>query len=269
MAKSLEDMIKSAIILPDVHLTEELPKDYLPVREFIKEFKPNKVILLGDFMDVSSLSAWDMDKKRLMEGRRFKKEVDTANNELDFLQKYTKDKEEGVVYLFGNHESRTEKYLDKNPEMEGMMELPEQLRLKERGIPWLVYNKLYKLGQMYFTHGMYTNKYSAAKHLQTLGCNITYGHQHGTQTYMQNMAMQEPYMAYALGTLGDKAPDYLQGRPANWISQFAVFYWDTNNGQFNLYPINIIKNKFLWNGKEYSPQKTSVKTQSKPSKSKK
>lgn len=245
-------MIKSAIILPDVHLTDSLPKDYLPVRKFIKDFKPNKIILLGDFMDVASLSAWDMDKKRLMEGRRFKKELDIANKELDFLCSNSKDKDNPIIYIEGNHEDRVNRYLDIHPEMEGMMELKEQLGIKKRKITWSDMNKMFKIGDMYFTHGMYTNQYSAAKHLQKLGCNICYGHQHGTQTYLQNMAMQKPYMAYALGTLGDKAPDYMKGKPCNWINQFAIFYWDTKTGHFNLYPINVISKKFIWNGKQYS-----------------
>ena len=104
---------------------------------------------------------------------------------------------------------------------------------------------------MYFTHGMYTNLHNAKKHLQTLGCNICYGHQHGTQTAMQNMVKQKPHMAYALGTLGDKKPDYMKNKPGNWISQFAVYYWDDKTGDFNLYPVNIIKGKFFWNGKLY------------------
>ena len=60
-------MVKSAIILPDVHLSDKLPKDYLPVKKFLKEFKPDKVVLIGDFMDINSLSVWDMDKRKLME----------------------------------------------------------------------------------------------------------------------------------------------------------------------------------------------------------
>ena len=100
MGKSLEKMIKSAVILPDVHLTDRLPKDYQPVRKFIQYFKPDKTILLGDFMDVSSLSAWDYDKKRPMEGRRYRREIDTANKELDFLQKYSKE----VVYILMDYD---------------------------------------------------------------------------------------------------------------------------------------------------------------------
>ena len=240
-------MIKKVIVLTDVHIADVCPKDYLPVKKFIKSFKPDEIVLLGDFMDVSSLSAWDYDKKRIMEGKRFKKEIDCANIELDFLQKYAKK----ITYIMGNHEDRLERYLDKNPEMEGLIEIETILKLKERKIKFVKLNDLYKLGDMYFTHGMYTNIYNARKHLQTLGCNVCYGHQHSTQTAMQNMAMQKPYMAYALGTLGDKKPDYLRNRPGNWINQFAIFYYNDTNGNFNLYPINVIKSKFIWNGKVY------------------
>ena len=240
-------MIKSAIILPDVHLTDQVPKDYAAVKPFIKDMRPDEIILLGDFTDISSLSAWDYDKKRKMEGRRLNNEMRCANRELDFLQKYS-DK---VTYIEGNHEDRITRYLDKNPEMEGLIEIQGRLKLKERGIKWIKLNDLYKVGDMYFTHGMFTNLHNAKKHLQTLGCNVCYGHQHSTQTSMQNMAMQKPFMAYALGTLGDKKPDYLKNKPGNWINQFGIFYWDTKTGHFNLYPVNIIKNKFIWNGKEY------------------
>ena len=63
--------------------------------------------------------------------------------------------------------------------------------------------------------------------------------------------MQKPHMAYALGTLGNKKPDFMQNKPSSWINQFAVFYWDTKGGNFNLYPINVIKGRFFWNGKQY------------------
>lgn len=240
-------VIKRVIIIPDAHLTDETPKDYEAIKPFIKMFKPDKIILLGDFMDVASLSAWDLDKKRVMEGKRIKNEIAQANIELNYLAKYCPE----IIYLEGNHEDRIERYLDKNPEVEGMIELKDQLRLSERKIKWIKMNDLYKLGDMYFTHGMYTNVGHARKHLQALGCNITYGHTHSTQTALQNMAMQKPYMSYALGTLGDKAPSYMKNRPSNWINQFAIFYYCDKTGHFNLYPINIIKGRFIWNGTEY------------------
>ena len=240
-------MIKKVIILPDVHIDTKVSKEYKVVKRFVKDFKADEIVLLGDFMDVSALSAWDLDKKRLMEGRRYKKEVDVVNNELNYLQNYTKK----ITYLEGNHENRVERYLDRNPEMEGMIEVKEVLYLNNRKIIYHKMNELYKLGHLRFTHGIYTNEFHTKKTLQAIGDNIVYGHIHRPQAYMLNMMLQKPIMAYSLGSLCNKSPDYMKGKPANWMTGFAVVYYDDKNGMFNLYVINIINNKFIWNGKIY------------------
>jgi len=252
LENKVSKMIKKYIILSDAHLTTEATKDYsLVTRKFLPDFKPHGSILLGDWMDVSALSAWDMDKRLLMEGRRWKAELNFANKEMDYLQSKGGD----IIYLEGNHEDRVTRYVQKNPEMEGLMEIPERLDLKGRGVEWVPMNELYKVGSLYATHGMYTNMNHAKKHLQMLGCNIVYGHQHGTQTAMQNMKMQKPHMAYALGTLGEMSPSYMKGKPGNWISQFATLYVDTKTGNFNLYPVNIINHAFVYGGKRYESKR--------------
>ena len=238
--------MEKIVVLPDVHMDTSIPKAYEVVKKFIKDFKPDKVILLGDFMDVSAFSAWDLDKKRLMEGRRWEKEVELANSELDFLQKYSKQ----IIYLEGNHEDRVERYLDKHPEMEGMIEVPIVLNLKERKIDWYKMNELYKLGHCYFTHGMWINKYHAQAHMARLGCNIMYGHTHRPQSDSMSMQMQKPIRAYGLGCLCDKAAPYLKGRPSNWGTEFAVIYMDKDK-HFTRYPVEIFNNKFIFNGVLY------------------
>lgn len=239
--------IKKVIILADVHLTQEVPDEYKVVKKFIKSEKPDEIVLLGDYMDIESLSAWDRDKRMLMEGRRHKIECDVANRELDFLQKYAKK----VTFLEGNHEWRVRRYLEKNPEMIGMIELPMMLNLEKRGINWYPINELYDIGKMSFTHGIYTTKYHANKHLSMYGCNICYGHKHEAQTYLMNMKMQKPYMAYAMPCLCDKQPDYMQGKPTNWINGFGIMYVDEQTGEFNLYPVMIVNKQFIWEGKKY------------------
>jgi UDP-2,3-diacylglucosamine pyrophosphatase LpxH len=245
---SLEEMIKKTIIIPDAHLDgKALPKPYRAVKNYIAETGADEVILLGDFADIAALSAWDMDKKRLMEGRRYKEEIKQLNDELDFLQ----SKSDNVVYLEGNHEDRINRYLDKNPEFEGMIELPEVLDLDVRGIKFIKMNDLYKSGRMYFTHGMWTTKYHANKHLVSLGCNITYGHTHRAQTDTMTMAKQKPHQAFGLGCLCDTQASYLRNRPSSWINQFAVMYSDTKTGNFTLQPINVVGNQFILDGVKY------------------
>ena len=61
-----------------------------------------------------------------MEGLRHKNEIKNIAKVLDYLQKYSKN----VVWIEGNHENWVEQYLDKNPELEGLVEYTELLDLK-------------------------------------------------------------------------------------------------------------------------------------------
>jgi predicted phosphodiesterase len=157
---------------------------------------------------------------------------------------------DGKVAFSGNCH-RVIRYLEKNPEMVGFIEIPKVLHLKDRGIEWIDVDHIYKVGHLNFIHGWYANKYHAAKHLDTMGDCVVYGHTHLPQSFAKNMALHKEIMSYGLGCLCDKAPDYMHGRFANWINNFAIIYVDTITNNFNLYEINIIDNQFMWNGKRY------------------
>ena len=241
-------MIERIVILPDVHLTTKIPKPYQLTKKFIKDYKPTEIILLGDFMEVSSLSGYDLSKRRKIEGQRFEKEVALAEHELDILS----DLCPVVTYLEGNHEDRVERYLDDHPELEGMVELPKRLKLAEKGITWHKTNKLIKRGKLYFTHGVYYGKYFAKKTIDDYGCSIVIGHTHRFQVHTIYPKMQKhPMVCFGLGCLGDTEPAY-QKTPAGHINQFAVCEIDSGTGLFNLYPITIIRNTFIYGGKQWS-----------------
>ena len=74
--------MKRIVVVPDVHMNEEISKPYQLVKKFIKKNKPDEVILLGDFMDCSSLSHWDESKIRVIEGRRYNSELKLANRDI-------------------------------------------------------------------------------------------------------------------------------------------------------------------------------------------
>lgn len=243
----VERNIERWIIIPDVHLTDKTPAPYQLIKKIIKNNKFNGAILLGDYMDIAALSEWDKDKRQLMENQRYEKEIDNANSELDFLQKYI----DRIVYIEGNHESRIGRYIEKNPELQGLLEIQKVLDLEKRGIDWVPINQLLKMGHCYFTHGMFTGKYHASQHLATLGCNIVYGHKHQPQMCMTNMKMQKPIVAQGLGCLCDLNQPYLRGLPPNWLNQAGYIDIDKQTGSFNLNVINIILGECIYNGKKY------------------
>ncbi len=235
------------IILTCVHLDDKgHSRVYGVVKKFIKDFQPDVVYLDGDFADCCSLSHWNLQKRRKMEGLRHKREISLIDKELVFLEKHCGK----IVWLEGNHCNWVSQYLDKNPELEGLIEYQELLHLKERGIEWVPFNELLKVGRLRLTHGYYTNEHHAKKHLNELGCNVVYGHTHKGQSATKNMITQKPIKAWGLGCLCNKKPSYLKGKRGGWNHEFAVLYVATN-GEFNLYPIDIINNRFYFNGKSY------------------
>lgn len=242
-------MVERILILPDVHLTQEgYTQVYATVKRFLRYFKPHETILLGDFMDCLSLSAYDTHHKKTFEGKRFHLECEVASNELDYISEHSRR----VTWLEGNHEYRVEKKILENPqENEGDLEIPIRLSLMKRNIKWVKMNQLYPVGNCYFTHGMWINGNHAKKHVTSLGCCICYGHTHNAQTYQLNMKMQEPFMAYGLGCLCNHEPFWLKGRHANWINQFATMYYNTKSGNFNLQPVNVIEGGFIYNNKQF------------------
>lgn len=235
-------MVKKIAFCFDAHLTskQKPDKSYLLFKRYIKDFRPDELVIGGDFLDCEPLSHWIINKKRKVEGQRILADYEMANKELDYYEKYCK----AIIYLEGNHEQWVEQYLDDHPEVEGILEVKKNLRLDERKIKYLPYNKLYKMGKLYGTHGTYTSKYHANKHLTSFGCNLVYGHKHQPQSDMLNMKMTEPYKAWAIGCLCGHEPNYMNNKPANWMNGFAIAYVG-DGGRFNLYPVDIVKGQFI------------------------
>ena len=180
-------MLERIVVLPDVHLTTKIPKPYQLVKKFIKDYKPTEIIILGDFMEVSALSSYDLCKRRKIEGKRFEEEVKVADRELEYLINCSKK----VTYLSGNHEFRVERYLDDHPELEGILDLPKRLELHQKGISWHKMNKLIKRGKLFLTHGVYYGKYFAKKTVEEYGCSIVVGHAHRHQVHTIYPKMQK------------------------------------------------------------------------------
>lgn len=237
-----------ALILPDVHIDHKgYDKVYGVVKKFVSDFEPDIIYLLGDFADCASLSGWDLSKKRKMEGRRHAKEIKNVDKELSYLSTHT-DK---LVWLEGNHEYRVERYLDDHPEVEGLIEYQEQIDLKKYNCEWVPYNKIYKVGKLNMIHGRYANKYHAAKHSGKIDGNLVYCHTHVPQRFCSIKENATPRSVWCLGCLCKKNPSYLKGAEGAWLHGFGILYV-AGNGEFNLYSVDIINNRFYWGGKSYA-----------------
>jgi predicted MPP superfamily phosphohydrolase len=244
---------KKVIALFDIHIPNNIPLE--GIFKFIKDEKPDVVVLGGDIMDIQSLSHWAINgnKRIQLEGKRFQKECDETNLFLDNLMKSVGANCQ-IIYLGGNHESWVEQYIDQNPSMEGLINLPKMLFLKERKIRWIPYTdseNYYKFGKLYYTHGEYTCTNHAKKMLEVWNCNIRYGHLHSHQVWSKTgrRGIGDMHKAVSIPCLC-KEGDYLAGKSNNWSHGFHFAYVKPN-GNFLEYVIPIVDGHFLFNTKTY------------------
>jgi 3',5'-cyclic AMP phosphodiesterase CpdA len=244
--------IKRGVFITDTHWEagKELHPSYLLVKKFIASYKPDCIVHGGDISDWDFLARFNQDKVKLLTGKSFVQEYDVINREMDFLQKHSNQ----LIVLAGNHDERVYVAVDKAPTLEGLIEFETQVKFKERGVKWYrATEQPARIGKLNAIHGWYHNKYHTNKHLDVYSGNLIYGHVHDFQTGSKVLqAHKEEIQAWSIGCLCDLNPEWLRGRPSGWQHGFAIFTV-RSNGDFNLYPVNIIRNRFtLSDGKEWS-----------------
>ena len=255
--------VKKIVLLPDIHFPFQSKPSMRAVFRFIKYFKPDEVNLTGDAMDMSSISWFERNRgnRKYFEGKRLMKEYkgfdETILSPLErIIPKHCKK-----VYMEGNHEYRVKEVINENPQLEGMIEMEKGLHLRKRGwkfIPYFYKDKdgntkigMVKYGKLVAIHGIYTNKYNAAKTASVVNKSVVFCHTHSVQMFVRSSMDSEDYhSAMSIGCLANKSPDYAKGKPNSWVNAFGILYV-RNDGNFNLYVPIIIKGHFSYAGKTF------------------
>jgi metallophosphoesterase superfamily enzyme len=237
--------VKSIIILSDVHLEYGLKTDksYEVVKNFIKEYKTEKVVLGGDFLDFSYLGAYNKDAPMLMENKRLYKDIDIAKREIDFFRKYSK---KDVLYLEGNHEERLRRQVSRTP-----MIADNILTLKKLlNVPFVLLEDqpVEIVDNLFCMHGHRYSMHLAAATVKDYMENVIVGHAHRLQTWATR-TMKHSKVCWSSGCLCSKTPKYLKGRHSIWNNGFVLVEYD--NKGFTVNNILIEDNSFIWNGKRW------------------
>jgi len=151
------------LILPDSHVqpgTSNERFDWLG--KFILERKPDKIICLGDFADMNSLSSYDRGKRNF-EGRRYRADCEAVHDALDKLHKPVNDfnirqRKNGkaqyrpkLLLTLGNHEERIIRATQDRAELDGTIGI-EDLRYEEFGWAVFPYLDVIQEDGVYYSH---------------------------------------------------------------------------------------------------------------------
>lgn len=242
------------VVLPDVQVKPGVDFSFLrSIGKCIVDIKPEKVICIGDFADMPSLSSYDVGKKSF-EGRRYKADIEATHQAMDILlaplnefnAKAKKNKEKQyhpeLILTLGNHENRIERVVDSDPKLDGTISLKD-LGYEDRGwnvIPYLQPIVLDGTAYShYFTSGLLGRPCTSAqmqltkKHMSCIS-----GHQQGLQVSMAYRADGKRITSVIAGSCYEHEENYL-GYQGNKHWRGILTLQEVDDGEFDLIPLSL------------------------------
>jgi len=263
---SKERKYEKVLFVPDIHAPYQ---DNAAIRSMIafgKEFKPDRIFLMGDVIDFYALSSFSKDPIRAM---RLQKEIDEAVAIMRIIRKeFPKAK---IDFVKGNHEARLQRYLwNKASELSGLRNLtvPKLLKLEELDIRYHEIGRLNYRGKV-VKHGNLVRKFSAytAKgELDSTGISGISGHTHRAGFHFHTNEGGKHFW-FECGCLCKLHAEYMEGKIPNWQQGFGIGYFKLGSGKCNLHFVPIINGVALYGTKEYFGRKKCKKVMSTQKKS--
>ncbi|HYE78164.1 MAG TPA: hypothetical protein VEI97_09265 [bacterium] len=228
------------LIVPDAHRPYHDERAWALVLKAAKAFRPQILVVIGDFADFYAVSAHSKDPRRVRDLEWEVGEVKKGLDDLDALGAQRK------VYVEGNHEDRLRRYLqDRAPELFGTVSVPKVLGLKERGWEFIPYRRDGKVGKVHITHDVgNAGRYASYKALDVFQHSVVTGHSHRLSYVVEGNAVGEQLLSAQFGWLGDvNRVDYDHRVKAlrNWALGFGIGYLDPATGLAYLTPIPIVR----------------------------
>ncbi len=226
------------LIIPDVHRPYHDVKAWNLLLRAARDFKPDKIVVLGDFADFYSVSSFDKNPTKASDLKAEADDVNIGLDELDSLGATTK------IFIKGNHEDRLERYLFKAaPALIGCVSVNELFRFAERGWQVVDYKQSTRLGKLRLTHDTGTAGINAHRQsMDAFQASVAIGHTHRMEMGFKGCADGNPTVAAMFGWLGDiEQVDYLHRIQAmrHWVLGFGVAFQEPN-GVMHINPVPII-----------------------------
>jgi hypothetical protein len=247
--------IERRIAIPDVHRPAHHEAAWKLLLEVAKDFRPHEAILMGDYLDLESLS---QHPKKRPDTIKLKDELGDGNKGLDELDRALPRKTKRR-FLQGNHCVRSERFEAEFGQLDGMLSIPAGLGLKKRGWQWvsLRQQNRFVLGPVAYLHGISESKHHAMLHAEQFAPRIgvrhvTYGHMHTLQSAQSNAG----YSARCCGFLGDErniAFSYTKGRPTAWVVGFVL--QEICGANVVETEVRIVNGRAVFNGRLYGGHK--------------
>lgn len=247
------------MVVPDTQCKYGENFEYLTrIGQYMVEKKPEVVVHLGDFVDMESLSSYDVGKKSF-EGKRYIKDIEAAHQAMQclltplrqFNQRARKNKEKlykpRLVLTLGNHEQRISRAVENDPKLEGLIKY-EDLPYQD----WEVHDFLKPV----FINGIAYSHYfpsgalgrpivSASSMISKLHMSCIAGHQQGKQVAYGKRPDGSTITSIIAGSCYEHDEGYLNPQ-TNQHWRGIIMLHQVNSGSFDecFVSLNYLKQKY-------------------------
>lgn len=248
-AASKASQTERVVALSDVHAPYQEEHVFKLALDFIKDFKPNKVILLGDFLDGSHVSTHAKDIEQIDQLDEFTE----GNILLDRLERSCNADKTKIIYIYGNHEERFFRPGNLPQGVRRLFDPARWLALRARGIRVLPYSShrrdILQVGKLKFIHGFSAQKYAANRAAERFG-SVVFGHTHRIQI-VQVPHIQERAVGFNIGCMCKLDQSYAKTwDPHGWQHGFG-YGWIYKSGNFSFQIARVNQDRVHIAGKEY------------------
>ena len=217
--------------------------------KFVKDFRPDHVILGGDMLDCGAISHHNHGKPGAVEGFRLLSDAKELREVL--IEPLEVLKPKSLTYITGNHEAWLDDLAEKMPGLEGIVDVRSILSLSSR---WKVVEQgeSHRLGKLVFVHGdqLKGGEGVAKAAVTAYEKNIRFGHFHSFQAHTKVSAVDtNGHTGISVPCLCRKGPRYGEGAPNRWAQGFLWGY--VGVGMFTDYVSIIVDGKAYIEGKLY------------------
>lgn len=221
------------------------------VLQFLKDFKPDHIILGGDILDCGAISHHNHGKPGAVEG--FRLLGDAIELRAALIDPIEKLSPKTLTYIVGNHEDWLNDLTSQIPALEGIIDVRSVLKLSDK---WKIIpnGEGHKLGKLTFLHGdqIKGGEHSAKWATVAWEANVRFGHHHTFQVYTKTSANDmNGHTGIAVPCLCRKNPNYGGGAPNRWAQGFLWGYVGGPNGSFADYVSVIVNGSTMINNKVY------------------
>lgn len=120
-------MPRRHLFIPDTQVQPGVRTSHIAaLGNYIAHWRPDVIIIAGDWYDMKSLCIYDRDLADVT-ARRYQGDIKAGNDALDLLMRpwsRFKDYKPRLVFTEGNHEVRAKRLTDMQPNLRGALEMP-------------------------------------------------------------------------------------------------------------------------------------------------